>query len=220
MFLDEFLFMNNKTFPAIFPSVTNGAMLIMISSMSAGTDSHAMKILDMKYDDGTPVVEKLNWVQACGACKKKGMADKCTHIARPPQHFQSYSGQERVRKLLSTDKTAMRRETDNLVDDPETAYAFESVLIDRMFTHSYVLREEIRYLFITLDPSAGKGRNRYVLVSTVFTSDGHCVVCSSSSYIKRNMYRSHHNETATSVIVSIDRRRHRKPLIDARISSI
>jgi hypothetical protein len=46
-----------------------------------------------------------------------------------------------------------------------------------MLKHNYVLREEIRHLFITLDPSAGKGGNRYVLVSTVFTSEGNCVVC-------------------------------------------
>lgn len=174
--MDEFFFMEKKAFPSIFPSVTNGAMLIMISSMAAGTDSHALKILDMKYDDGTPVVTKLNWIQACGPCKKKGLADKCNHIARPPQHFQSVAGQERVKKLLSTDKASMRREMENYQDEPDTAYAFESVDIDKMFTHNYVLREEIRYLFLTLDPSAGKGRNRYVLVSSVFTSDGKCVV--------------------------------------------
>jgi hypothetical protein len=61
--MDEFLFMNSKVFPAIFPSIATGATLVMISSMSPSTDSIAMKILDAKYDDGTDVVKKLNWVQ-------------------------------------------------------------------------------------------------------------------------------------------------------------
>lgn len=186
--MDEFFFMNRKTLPSILPSVTNGATLVMISSMSAGTESHAMKILDMKYDDGTDVVMKLNWIQACASCKKKGLSDKCTHIARPPQHFQSVAGQERVKKLMSTDKASMRREMGNEMEEPDTAYAFESVHIDRMFNHKYVLREEVRHLFITLDPSAGKGGNRYVLVSTIFTSEGNCVVCQLSLYKSKHVF--------------------------------
>lgn len=186
--MDEFFFMNRKTLPSILPSVTNGATLVMISSMSTGTESYAMKILDMKYDDGTDVVMKLNWIQACATCKKKGLEDKCTHIARPPQHFQSVADQERVKKLMSTDKASMRVEILNEREEADTTYAFESVHIDRMFKHSYVLREEIRHLFITLDPSAGKGANRYVLVSTVFTSEGNCVVCFPRSFL----YKSKH----------------------------
>lgn len=57
------------------------------------------------------------------------------------------------------------------------SFAFESAWIDAMITSDYLLNEDIPHLFITIDPSAGKDRNLYVLCSTVFTRDGTCVVC-------------------------------------------
>lgn len=37
----------------------------MTSSMSPGGDSTAMKILDLKYDDGSNVIKRFNWVTVC-----------------------------------------------------------------------------------------------------------------------------------------------------------
>ncbi len=59
-----------------------------------------MKLIEATYDDGTPVVKKLNWVQACIICKRKGVAEKCTHMPRTPQHFQSVASMARLSKLL------------------------------------------------------------------------------------------------------------------------
>lgn len=100
IFLDEFLFMNPSAFPAIFPSTATGAMLVMISSMSGDSNSPAMKIINAKYDDGTDVVKKFNWVQSCVACKRKGVPEKCSHIRREPQHFQDLASQARLSKLM------------------------------------------------------------------------------------------------------------------------
>jgi hypothetical protein len=61
--LDEFLFMNPKAFPSIFPTTATGALLVMTSSMSAGSQSSAMSVLNVKYDDGSNVVTIYNWVQ-------------------------------------------------------------------------------------------------------------------------------------------------------------
>jgi hypothetical protein len=63
VFLDEFLFMNPKAFPSIFPTTATGALLVMTSSMSPGGDSSALKLLDVKYEDGSNVINKHNWVQ-------------------------------------------------------------------------------------------------------------------------------------------------------------
>lgn len=123
VFLDEFLFMNPKAFPSIFPTTATGALLVMTSSMSPGGDSSALKLLDVKYEDGSSVINKHNWVQVlfpqylsllinetCKTCKAKGIPEKCTHISRPPQHFQNYASQSRLSKLLSGDSNAYQRE--------------------------------------------------------------------------------------------------------------
>jgi hypothetical protein len=70
----------------------------------------------------------------------------------------------------------------NQTDEPKATHAFESKHIDQMFQHKYELREEVRHLFITIDPSAGKDANLYVLCSTVFTRDGVCLVCHPLSF--------------------------------------
>jgi len=95
--------MNPGSFSAIFPSTLTGSMLIMISSMSSDANSPAMQIINSKYDDGTDVVKKFNFVTSCGVCTRKGIAEKCTHIARSIQHFQSIGAQARLSKLLSAD---------------------------------------------------------------------------------------------------------------------
>lgn len=65
----------------------------------------------------------------------------------------------------------------NLCDEPVVTYAFKSAWIDDMVNQPYKLNEDIAHLYITVDPSAGKERNFYVLCSTVYTKDGTCVVC-------------------------------------------
>lgn len=69
----------------------------------------------------------------------------------------------------------------NQLDAPLISYAFDGKHIDRMMTHKYKLNEDIRHLFISVDPSAGKDGNFYVMTSTVYTKDGTCVVCLSLS---------------------------------------
>ena len=93
--------MNPSAFPAIFPSTATGAMLVMVSSMAGNPDAPAMKILDLKYDDGTPVVHRLDWVQSCIVCKRKGIADRCTHIVRTPERHIGVNNMARLSKLLS-----------------------------------------------------------------------------------------------------------------------
>lgn len=108
--------MNPAAFPAIFPSTATGAMLIMISSMSGNTNSPAMKLINAKYDDGTDVVRKLDCVQSCRECKRKGLPEKCTHMPRAPQHFQSVAAMARLQKLLgATNPDAYKVEMEYVV---------------------------------------------------------------------------------------------------------
>jgi hypothetical protein len=66
VFCDEFAFYNSEVLTnAIFPTLATGATLVMTSSISPDGDSPIMKILDVKYDDGSNVIKKLNWIQVC-----------------------------------------------------------------------------------------------------------------------------------------------------------
>ena len=200
----------------------------MTSSVSTDGDSPIVRLLDTKYADGTPVVKKLNWVQACLDCQRKNMADRCNHIARmfpvpltsgqkltrvgPPQHFQSYAGQERLARLMSHNSEAYDREMLNIGAKPLISAAFQRDWIDAMDATSYTLRKTVDHIFITVDPSATKNRNLYVLVSTIFV-DGLQVVC--FPFVARHTHplRAHssHSSTASSVICTTSRRPFRKP---------
>jgi hypothetical protein len=80
IFADEFLFFNPAVLPALLPTLATGAIFVMTSSVSPDGDNQLVKLLDTKYNDGTDVVRKLNWVQSCKACERKGQQDRCTHI--------------------------------------------------------------------------------------------------------------------------------------------
>jgi hypothetical protein len=58
---------------------------------------------------------------------------------------------------------------------PNNTLAFDKEWIDKMATNVYNSKKSIRHLFITIDPSAGKDRNFYALLSMIFVGEK-CVV--------------------------------------------
>lgn len=186
---DEFMFFNPAALPAILPTLATGAVFVMISSVSPDGDSPIVRLLDTCYEDGTPVVRKLNWVQACKDCQRKGIADRCTHIARPPQHFQSYGSQARLSRLMSHNQEANDRENLNIGGKPSISAAFERAWIDATVARPFQLTRTVHHIFVTIDPSAGKDRNYYAVMSTIFV-DGICVVCLRSLRSLRGLFRS------------------------------
>lgn len=187
---------------AILPTLATGAACIFTSSVSVDGDSPIVRMMQTTYPDGSPVVRSLCWVQACMTCQRKGIADRCTHIIRmfsfhyhpicpfhhwsmggiisyftgPPQHFSSWGAQERVSRLMSIDTDAHKREMLNIGSTPNVSSAFQREWIDAMVSRTYTLRKTVQHIFVTIDPSAGKDRNYYALMSTIFV-DGQCVVC-------------------------------------------
>jgi len=176
IFFDEFLFMNPKVFAAIIPTVLTGAMLVMTSSMSPNSNSLAMRIIRAKYDDGTDVVSQYNWTESCADCKRAGTPEKCRHFVAPPQHFQDWQSQSRAVKMLADLDGAADRELFNQADEPDTVQAFQDAWVDAMVKNHRRLEGDYDHLFVTIDPSAGKGRNYYVICSMVFDADGLCTV--------------------------------------------
>ena len=190
IFADEFLFFNHAVLPAMLPTLATGAAFIMTSSVSPDGDNPLLKLLSAKYPDGTDVVENLNWIQSCMPCQRRGLQDRCTHIAREPQHFQSHAGHERLMCLMSQNRESYDREMLNIGGLPTIRSAFETQWIDHIVQNTYQCDKTIDRIFITIDPSAGmrarafsspthrlaKDRNLYVVLSTVFV-DGHCIVC-------------------------------------------
>ncbi len=55
--------------------------------------------------------------------------------------------------------------------------AFDDKWVDNMITNARDIDEDIRHIFIAIDPAAGKTKNIYALCSSVFLRDGTCIVC-------------------------------------------
>lgn len=179
IFFDEIYFFNPVALLAILPTLATGAVCVFTSSVSVDGDSPIVRMMQTKYPNGEPVVESLCWVQCCLECQRKGIADRCTHVSKPPEHFSSWQAQDRVKGLMSFDMDAYTREMQNLGSTPSTSSAFERSWIDAMLARTYTLQKTVSHIFVTIDPSAGKGRNFYALLSTIFV-DGQCIVCLSS----------------------------------------
>jgi hypothetical protein len=188
---DEFLFFNPAVLPALLPTLANGAAFVMTSSVSPDGDSPITQLLDVKYKDGTNVVKKLNYIKSCRECERRGTPETCTHIARMsppfyllklmeagrPEHFQTWSGQEKLERLMSQNPDSFDREMLNIGSKPTLEAAFRQEWIDAMVSTKYSdSQRTVNHLFVTIDPSAAKDRNLYVLTSAFFI-DGQCVVC-------------------------------------------
>jgi|WetSurMetagenome_2_1015567.scaffolds.fasta_scaffold15698_7 hypothetical protein len=55
--------------------------------------------------------------------------------------------------------------------------AFDDKWVDNMIMNARDIDEDIRQIFIAIDPAAGKTKNIYALCSCVFLRDGTCIVC-------------------------------------------
>jgi hypothetical protein len=90
-------------------TVPETSLPVMSATVLANDDSATApllaKLLDTPFEDGTPVVRNLNWVQACKDCVRRDIADRCTHIVRPPQHV----GCEATQSTDTTTKTVTQR---------------------------------------------------------------------------------------------------------------
>lgn len=77
----------------------------------------------------------------------------------------------------------------NLAEEATITNAFNSEWIDSMIddTRKYKLNQDIPYVFITIDPSAGISRSLYILVS-MFYLNNQCVVC------KNNLFKNNKDQ--------------------------
>jgi hypothetical protein len=155
IFADEFLFFNHAVLPAMLPTLATGAAFIMTSSVSPDGDNPLLKLLAAKYPDGTDVVKNLNWNKSCQQCERRGLADRCTHISREPQHFQSHAGHERLMCLMSHNKESYDREMLNIGGLPTIKAAFNTEWIDAIVEHTFTCNRSMDRFFVSIDPSAG-----------------------------------------------------------------
>lgn len=83
---------------------------------------------------------------------------------------------EKLKLLMAQNEGANDREMNNIADTPTISAAFEREWIDFMLENEYRSIASVKHLFVTIDPSACKDRNCYVLTSMIFVK-GTCIVC-------------------------------------------
>lgn len=175
VFMDEFLFFDPRALPVILPTLANGAALVLTSSIAPNVADDLMRMLNVKYSDGTRVVNVLNWIVSCRTCKKLNKSDRCTHVVRRPQHFQKSSDVERQAALMSVFSGAYEREMLNVPDAPTREPAFNQEAINWLSSSKEAIYDRDEYVprfFVCIDPNGGS-----------FSSD---MVLSSCAYIKIN----------------------------------
>jgi hypothetical protein len=167
VFFDEFLFFDPRALPVILPTLANGAALVLTSSIAPNAADDLMRLFDAKYDDGTRIVNVLNWIDACPSCTKANRADRCDHVVRRPQHFQKGSDMDRLRGLLMTFPGHFKREMQNVADEPTRRPAFKAEDLAFLRTQEAIYSQEYacRRFFVCIDPNAGSLSSDFAVTS-------------------------------------------------------
>jgi hypothetical protein len=183
VFMDEFLFFDPRALPVILPTLANGAALVLTSSIAPNVADDLMRMLNVRYADGTRVVNVLNWIVSCRTCKKLNKADRCTHVVRRPQHFQKSSDVERQAALMSVFSGAYEREMLNVPDAPTREPAFNHASIDWLSSSKEAIYDRDEFVprfFVCIDPNGGSFSSDMVLSSCAYIKlhgKIHMVVC-------------------------------------------
>lgn len=171
MMLDEFMFMQPSLYQTILPLLTNGAAMLLTSSMSASADDEIRRMLHAKMPDGREVVLRLDWIRSCAECKARGTPDRCTHLRQRPQHFQRSVDQERLQALMRPfGEDGINRELFNIGGRATISPVFERAWLDplknRACDFHNTTNKDYRYFFVAVDP-AGEGFSQNVIVSAM-----------------------------------------------------
>lgn len=130
-------------------------------------------IINAKYPNGEPIIKKVPWFESCNDCKLKDIQNLCTHITKPSQDFQSQRTQGKIGCLVNynIDIIVPHGNDESIVYTP----AFKKEWIDYMSSRRYELKKNVNHIFITFDPSAGKDKNFFSLLSAIFVDD-QCII--------------------------------------------
>lgn len=71
----------------------------------------------------------------------------------------------------------------NVEDEPMITPAFDDKWIDNMLIGACDIDEDIKHIYIGVDPAGGKTKNLYAVCSMVVTNDGNCIVCNIRLFI-------------------------------------
>jgi hypothetical protein len=96
--------MDPATFQTTLPVVANGAALLFTSSQPTLDRKDILNMLDGTYENGSRVVQVLNWTRACAECRRDPDPEKqanCPHIIQRPMHFRDRNDVERLKALMS-----------------------------------------------------------------------------------------------------------------------
>lgn len=61
--------------------------------------------------------------------------------------------------------------------------AFDDKWVDNMLIGACDIDEDIKHIYIGVDPAGGKTKNLYAVCSMVVTNDGTCIVCNIRLFI-------------------------------------
>jgi hypothetical protein len=170
VFMDEFLFFDPRALPVILPTLANGAALVLTSSIAPNAADDLMRMLDVRYPDGTRVVNVINWIVACKTCRARGVSDRCTHSRHRLQHFQKAVHQERQKALMSIFSGSYEREMLNVPDKPTREPAFDLATVEaiRGPERTYALDQYVPRFFVVIDPNAGSFSSDMALTSCCY----------------------------------------------------
>jgi len=173
---DEFYFFKEHIYPTTLPLATNGAAILMISSMAKKAGSAVGRMIYTKLEDGSNFFLHLDWMRACPECTHLGRANSCTHIELRPQHFQPRGSLKRQRTLISPFGTEnFDRELLNIMAKNNIEPVFHPDLVnalrDTRKDFEADSRHSFKEIFIGYDPAGDKGFSEAVAVSVIFDTD-------------------------------------------------
>jgi len=156
---------------------------IMISSKPASEDSPMTRLINARYKDtgislfcfprylqthrtGKRVYKTRIFTTICNNCRLRGR-EKCTHNVEMPWSNQQQSA--KIEAILADQKEIYRREIMNEDGESSIVKAFDKELVDDLDATNYSLdpSQEIRHVFIGIDPAAGGNRSMFSIVSMV-----------------------------------------------------
>lgn len=154
----------------IFPILIMANMVLIIVTSHDSRYGFMNRIVNITYDDGSPLFHTITFSLVCDDCKEKGLEFECQHKLGELPHWMSSDQYQKLAKLQSGNSTAFLRETKGFLIEPLIKPAFNARKLECLLTPERLIpiKSYVSDIITTVDTCGGSTGSEYAIVSCAY----------------------------------------------------
>ncbi len=170
---EEFAHMNNQVFyRVVAPTLATGSAFIGITTLGDEGDTNFVgKLIETCDISGNLIFKVIRIELVCSRCKHLGKDLICQHKMGELPYWYDGKRHKDIELMMKDQPDIFLREMKGVQTNLYTKPAFEKQSVLYIIQQIYKSNQEIRHVFVSVDPAAGGDHSKYAITSCIYVND-------------------------------------------------